>query len=225
MQEVEADASSDEEEAMLEVSQLMGSVDGALCVGAAATEGGTEGIEELLKQVRTEPTEDAECAAKFSIYEGYSSQLEGIRKLVFEFYEESAPTVPPAVKDNWQRQLKKVDSLAAMSVPDDDERIWFVYHMLRTAEKNNRSMTGILQSFREKIELLAKNDQTECPVCLEAFGSDRVPETLSCCHRICQECWAHWKQVTRGHPFCPLCRNEEFLGVVANRATASMPHA
>merc|ERR1719336_62740 len=126
-----------------------------------------ESIEELLRQVKTEPAEDEEIAAKFSIYEGYSSQLEAIRKLLFEFHAESAPTVPAVLQSDWRRQLKGVDSAEAMSVPDDGGRVWFVYHMLKAAERNNRKMTRVLDDFRHKIDLLAKNDQTECPVCLE----------------------------------------------------------
>merc|ERR1719210_452543 len=100
-----------------------------------------EGIEKLLQEVRTEPREDEEIVAKFSIYEGYSTQLEAIRKLLFEFHAESAPTMPAALQGDWRRQLKGVDSAEAMSVPDDGGRIWFVYHMLKAAERNNRKMT------------------------------------------------------------------------------------
>jgi len=190
--------------------------------GAPPPAGATTAVEELLKQVRIEPSGEEECAAKFSLYEGYSQQLEKIRALLFEFYEESAPTVPPNIGRDWQRQLKKLDSHEAMGIVDDDGRIWFVYHMMKTTERNNRVMTGTLEGFQRKIELLAKNDQAECPVCLEPFtevGGDRAPETLSCCHKICEECWEHWKRTTHGSPFCPLCRNEEFLDVITGRAS------
>jgi len=230
--EAEADNSSDEEEAVAEMAQLMGAADvGALVssveaaqnnAGAAdAPRGGAGGIEDLLRQVRVEPQEAEECMAKFALYEGYSAQLEKIRKALFDYYEETSPTVPANVNNEWQRRLKKIDSAEAMGVPDDDGRIWFVYHMLKAAERNNGAMNAVLADFERKMELLAQNDQTECPVCLEDFtapGGARPAETLSCCHKICEECWDNWKQVTRGHPFCPLCKNEEFLDVVAGHA-------
>lgn len=224
--EVELSESSDEDEAVAEMAALVGAVDvGRLPVGGTAGAGCSvsKEFEELLQQVKTEPTDAEDCAAKFSLYEGYSTQLEKIRKLLFEYYEETSPTVPAAVDRTWKHQLKKIDSAEAMGIVDDDGRIWFVYHMMRIAEKNNSSMSLVLGDFQRKIELLAQNDQTECPVCLEYFtepGSLRAPETLGCCHKICGECWKQWKEVTHGHPFCPLCRNDEFLGIMANRATA-----
>jgi len=227
--EAEVDSSSDEDdqEAVQEMAQLMQSADASVLAAPPAATAGRpggrdEGLEALLAQVRREPTDAEECMAKFAMYEGYSAQLEKIRKALFDYYEETSPTVPVSVSGEWQRQLQRVDSAEAMGVPDDDGRIWFVYHMLKAADRNNGSMTAVLADFQRKIELLAQNDQTECPVCLEDFtapGSPHAPETLSCCHKICEECWDNWKQVTHGRPFCPLCKNEEFLDVVARNAT------
>lgn len=235
--EAASDSDAEEEEAWGEMAQLVGASDiqalnadrerlevVSAAPGAPAPAGANAAVEELLKQVRVEPRGEEECAAKFTLYEGYSQQLEKIRALLFDFYEESAPTVPPSVSGDWKRQLKNVDSHEAMGIVDDDGRIWFVYHMMKTAEKNNRIMTGTLEGFQRKIELLAQNDQTECPVCLEAFtepGGERAPEILSCCHKICEECWEHWRRVTYGNTFCPLCRNEEFLDVLAGRSSGS----
>lgn len=236
-EEVEADESSDEGEGVAEMAALVGAadlqvltnvghvgdgaaLDAAGGAGAGAGGDGAAGFDELLQQVRVEPREAAECMAKFGIYEGYSSQLEKIRASLFEYYEETGPTVPDAVRNEWERKLKKIDTAENMGIMDDDGRVWFVYHMMKAAERNNRSMTGVLQDFQRKIELLAKNDQTECPVCLDEFteaGGAREPEVLSCCHKICKECWDQWKQVTHGHPFCPLCKNEEFLDLVHSR--------
>lgn len=224
MMEAEADESSDDEEGVAEMAQLMGAADVRMLTATAGAGPSGTGIEELLKQVKTEPHEAEECMAKFALYEGYSSQVEKIRKALFDYFEETSPTVPANVNNEWKRQLKKVDSAEAMSIPDDDGRIWFVYHMLKAAERNNGAMNAVLADFERKIELLAQSDQTECPVCLENFtpaGGAHPPETLSCCHKICEECWEQWKQVMRGHPFCPLCKNEEFLGVVAERAESS----
>lgn len=175
-------------------------------------------VEALLGQLRKEPTEADEVEAKFKLYETYGEQVEKIRKLLFGFYEESRPTVPHSVGADMDRQIKKVDSPEAMGVPDDDGRVWFVYHMMRQAEQNNRSMAAVLDGFEKKLEMLAKNDQTECPVCLEAFTEGGV-ETLSCCHKLCKDCWGTWMEVTRGRAFCPLCRHDEFIGFVSREAS------
>lgn len=225
---VEEAEEDDEAEALAEVAHLVGTGDpnllamdsaAAMAADMRSTASGEASLEALLAQVKVEPEEVAECAAKFQLYEGYGQQVEKIRKLLFDFYEESKPTVPVSVGGDMERQVKHVDNYDAMAVPDDDGRVWFVYHMMRVAERNNRTMAGILEDFERKLELLAKNDQTECPVCLEAFteaGGPHAVEILSCCHKICRECWENWKQVTRGQPFCPLCRHDEFLGVVAS---------
>lgn len=48
----------------------------------------------------------------------------------------------------------------------------------------------ILDSFEKKLAFLAKNDQEECPICLQQFQEDapQAPETLGCCHKVCKEC-------------------------------------
>jgi len=104
-----------------------------------------------------------------------------------------------------------------MGIPDDSNK-WFVYHMMKQAGKNNKSMAAILGDFEKKLDFLAKSEQEECPICLEIFSKDLPAETLGCCHRVCRDCWAHWSSVMHGHPFCPLCRNDEFLEAVASRA-------
>lgn len=81
----------------------------------------------------------------------------------------------------------------------------------------------ILEDFQKKLEFLAKNDQQECPVCLEPFEAEgeHAAATLGCCHKVCKECWETWSQLMHGRAFCPLCRHEEFLGEVAARLSES----
>merc|ERR1719203_1001147 len=101
---------------MVEMAQLMGTADAgmltatadATAVSAGGSAGGSVGIEELLRQLRTEPQDAEECSAKFGLYEGYSEQLEQIRKALFDYFEETSPTVPASVNGDWKRQLKKV---------------------------------------------------------------------------------------------------------------------
>jgi len=213
---------SDEEEglALANVTQLFGDVPGPRAMPLGATAAGSEDMSAELEELKTEPSGEEECAAKFKLYEGYSQEVEKIRATLFQFYEENAPTLPPAVARDMGHQLRGIDSNEGMGVPDDDGRTWFVYHMMRQAIRNNRVMAGILEGFKRRLEQLANNDQTECPICLEAFASQgpRKAETLSCCHKLCQDCWAHWKRVQHGRPFCPLCRHEEFLNAVTDAA-------
>merc|ERR1711935_1188376 len=106
--------------------------------------------------------------AKFAIYETYSQQVEKVREMLFAFYEESRPTLPEAVAKDMDKQLKGIDRAEAMGIPDD-AREWFVYHMMKQAGKNNKSMAAILEDFEKKLEFLANSTQEDCPICLEAF--------------------------------------------------------
>merc|ERR1712176_331248 len=103
----------------------------------------------------------------------------------------------------------------------DDAREWFVYHMMRQAQKNNTKMGGILDGFEKKLEFLGANEQSECPICLECFSEsgEHAAETLGCCHKVCKDCWANWSSVMHGRPFCPLCKEDAFLGVIAQQST------
>lgn len=191
-----------------------------LPVAGARREGGAGStVNELLQQLRHEPDDAAECAAKFQLYEGYGSEVEGMRRTLLQFHEESKPTLPPAILVDFDQQIRGIDSEDAMRIPDES-REWFVYHMMRQAERNNLNMASILDGMEKKLKFLAENNQAECPVCLEDFGEgSRAPETLGCCHKVCSECWHHWSKVTHGRPFCPFCRHEDFLGAIAVRAS------
>jgi hypothetical protein len=214
-----------EEERQLCLAQVsaVAGVQDASAVVADADNAGVESshtgaaLESLLRQLRTEPGAAEECAAKFMLYETFFSQVEKTRGDLFSFHAESRQTVPPAVALEMDKQLKAIDSTQAMGIPDD-ARTWFVYHMMRQASHNNGTMASIFRDFERKLEFLANQTETECPVCFETFGQSgpHVAQTLGCCHKVCQQCWQHWTQVTHGHPFCPLCRNEEFVNVVGH---------
>jgi len=215
----------DEDEAMAEAADLMGAgdVNALTALGndgledVPRTAGTGRSIDELLSQLRKEPANEEECAAKFMLYEGYAREVEEMRSTLLKFNEETRPFLPATVAADLGNQIRKIDSTEAMGIPDD-VREWFVFHMMRKAERNNLSMARILENFEKKLAFLANNDQQECPVCLEKFETgDKAPETLGCCHKVCKECWESWTQVMGGRPFCPLCRHDEFLGAVAAR--------
>merc|ERR1712083_1245148 len=104
-----------------------------------------------------------------------------------KFHEETKPTVPAAIAADMDSQVKGIDSAEAMGI-QDDAREWFVFHMMRKAERNNLKMAGILDGFEKKLQFLATNDQRECPVCLEDFQENgpHAAETLGCCHKVCR---------------------------------------
>jgi len=231
--EVMSDAEASDEEAAAEVAQLVGASDaGAMMAvaiapvapaGFASGIGSTDTVQSLLGELRREPASESECSAKFMLYEGYASEVEQMRSTLFKFYEESGPSCPPVIAAGMRKEIKGIDTAESMGIPDDS-RDWFVYHMMRQAERNNTKMASILDGFEKKLEFLASNDQNECPVCLEAFEEDgaRAPETLSCCHKVCKDCWEHWSAANHGRPFCPLCRHDEFLGAVAAQAVGGV---
>jgi len=239
--EVLRKAEDSEDEAMEEAAVLVGASDVRIMANVAAEmapppaapgagskgrgkggKGSTSTVDNLMNQLREEPEDEAECAAKFNLYEGYGSEVEQMRGTLLKFHEETRPTVPAVIATDMDKQVGGIDTAEAMGIPDD-AREWFVYHMMRKAERNNLKMSGILDGFEKKLEFLASNDQSECPVCLEDFAAEgeHAPETLGCCHKVCTSCWDNWCSVMGGRAFCPLCRHEAFLGAVAARVTGA----
>jgi len=226
------DEDSEEDVAMAHTAQLIGTRAAALSAlgneGISAPREGAPpgpaggGVAALLAQLRREPTDESECAAKFMLYEGYSKEVEEMRSSLLKFHDETRPSLPPPVASDLSKKVKRIDSTEAMGIPDD-AREWFVFHMMKQAERNNVSMAKVLDDFQKKLEFLAKNDQQECPICLEPFAESgaQAPETLGCCHKVCKECWASWATVMDGNPFCPLCRHDDFLGRVAAHVSES----
>lgn len=213
-----AEDEDDEEDAgMAEVAALVGAGEPS-ALGQLSNEAADREFHELLKQLKTEPTGDQELQAKFQLYEHYSEEVVKMRATVFGLYEDNKPTLPEAISAEMKRQLDRIDSNVNMGI-QDDAREWFVYLMMRQAGANNSTMGRILDNFEKRLEFLAKNDQDECPVCLEKFSAECPPNTLGCCHKVCHECWTHWAAVMNGHPFCPLCKNEDFVETLHRRAS------
>lgn len=211
----------DEADGLAEAAALVGLQEPAMLMratsGGSAEDAETE-FDKLLNQLKAEPTNDDELTAKFGLYETYSEEVTKMRATVFGIYDENKATLPQAVKSDMEKELKHIDREEAMGIPDE-ARAWFVYHMMRQAGKNNESMGGVMEHFEKKLEFLASNDQDECPVCLESFAAERPATTLGCCHKVCAECWNHWVAICNNRPFCPLCKNEEFVETVLRRAS------
>jgi hypothetical protein len=204
-----------ERERLTETALLVGATDAdALAAPADDTTVHEGELDALLEQLRVEPQDDEEVCAKFVMYETYAEEVSRMRETVFGFYERHQGDLPVAVSQDMSKQLKRIDNADAMGVLDD-ERVWFVFHMMRQSSKNNRNMQAVLKSFERRLELLAKAEQQDCPICLEG---GKETETLGCCHTVCRECWQNWAEACHGQPFCPLCRHEAFLQTVATAA-------
>ena len=148
-------------------------------------------------------------------------------------------------------QLKRLDRPGAMGIDFDAlAGRWYVHDMALKASKNNDALEQMLDVMRNKLELLSA--QLECPVCLEPFKLEEEEEgeaeeeeeeeeevgeeaevdeedgprpalVLSCCHKVCDICWANWTAACsdKGRtPFCPLCNQEEFLSSILPDAVA-----
>jgi len=178
-------------------------------------------MERLLSKLRREPNTDEERKAKFELYETYLETVCEIRKQTFEFWKECKVDFQQDSRDNEcaavksiEKSLKDIDSEEALGMPDFDGRVWFVYGMCKKAEANNSAIQAVLKMIRTKLELLSHQD--ECPICLENFDNEHIPQLLACCHKVCDVCWEHWKALRQGRVFCPLCRNDEFVEDVMN---------
>merc|ERR1719326_218446 len=121
----------------------------------------------------------------------------------------------------FERALRGVDARANLEL-DEDARFWFVFSMATAVSANEAKIARVMRELRAKLEMLAA--QTECPICLERLpaGGDggaaaAAATTLGCAHRVCGECWRHWSATCRAAhkaSYCPLCRQDEFIGDV-----------
>lgn len=165
----------------------------------------------ILQQLRREPTNEQELSSKFGLYEDFLKTVEDSRKATYDFWKECKPDFQEAnnaehIISSIEQDLKNIDGEDNLGIMWNPNR-WFVYDMMVKADSNNEKLKGCLHTLEIKLELLDKDD--ECPFCLEA-GRDSV--TLGCCHKACQDCWAHWQELKGTNAFCPLCRQEDFLG-------------
>jgi len=211
-------------------------VDAVLDVGA-------DEMSVLLGQLRVEPDSDKERASKFELYEQFADTVSTGRRALHAFWSACKPEFTGAGAGACaavERSLAQLDRAQHCTVHFNEHR-WFVHDMLAKADENNRRVESLLQGIKTKLELLAQQD--ECPICLEplispacatsagamsvgggtgAAGSgverertaERKVVVLGCCHKVCEPCWRHWQQLKGQRAFCPLCRNDEFLGNV-----------
>eukprot|EP00656_Telonema_subtile_P011999 TRINITY_DN16016_c0_g1_i1.p1 TRINITY_DN16016_c0_g1~~TRINITY_DN16016_c0_g1_i1.p1 ORF type:complete len:249 (+),score=77.68 TRINITY_DN16016_c0_g1_i1:175-921(+) len=165
-------------------------------------------MEQLLVQLRREPSVEAEVAAKFELFEKYLETVSMTRDTLFEFWGGCSQEFNPAGQHAVQTSIDGLDCADALGVNFVEGR-WFVYDMTKKAGDNNGRIARVLQDVKTKLDLMS--EQGECPVCLEEFAEDVPAKVLGCCHKVCEECWDCWDQMHEGHGFCPLCRHDEFV--------------
>jgi hypothetical protein len=183
-------------------------------IGAeTAAEVADESLEELLGSLKKEPTNDEDRSARFALYERHADTVSIVRKSLLDFWDSAKDEVDAAPRAAINEQIAKIDDHANLELYED-RRYWFVYSMARTTARNESSIQNILKAIRAKLALLAEKDQT-CPICLESINSgEEVNVTLGCAHKLHTDCWRHWSAYcvsVRKAPFCPTCRNDDFL--------------
>eukprot|EP01064_Diplonema_japonicum_P039595 TRINITY_DN9971_c4_g1_i1.p1 TRINITY_DN9971_c4_g1~~TRINITY_DN9971_c4_g1_i1.p1 ORF type:complete len:305 (+),score=64.14 TRINITY_DN9971_c4_g1_i1:60-974(+) len=175
-------------------------------------EEGRKSFEKLLSDLLVEPSNDAEVAAKFQLYEAYLATVEKLRKDLFEFWEECKHVIPDGpVKTGIVKQQIAIDDTQNTGLPDFDPRRWFVYDMTRKAQQNNSMLSQLLRSIEVKLSLINDTEDQDCPFCLEMLDDSHPSQVLSCCHRVGVECWKAWVATRGSSVTCPVCRNSEFL--------------
>jgi len=187
-------------------------------------------LTQLLQQLRREPDNDEERAAKFVLYEKYADTVSDARKATLEFWQEALLEFEGGARAKVEHDIKKLDGHQNLGFDfAQAAQRWFVYDMVQQAHRNADTIEQLLSGIRTKLELLGS--QAECPICFEPFQEDdavtgagdtgRPAATLSCCHKVCKECWAHWQGINPHNAFCPLCRQQDFLVRIMSDAEGS----
>jgi hypothetical protein len=171
----------------------------------------TSELNDLLSDLKLEPTNDDDCSTRFQLYEEHTETVSTIRKALFSFWDNAKEDVPlGAAKESIQSSLDNIDNAENLEVYLNPH-YWFVYSMAKKVTSNETKIGIVLKEIQTKLELLAS--AVDCPICLESIENDDE-HTFGCAHKVHKECWQHWSQHCNNihkTPFCPLCRNDEFL--------------
>jgi hypothetical protein len=178
-------------------------------------------LDSLLMQFHSEPTNDVELLAKFTLYETFLETVITLREETMRFWSENKDLFDPSSRQLAQNEITHIDRPETMGILVDDAYArgrWFVYDMTKKVNENNKLIGKILANLRTRLEMLSsEEDLGECPFCLDDLTSmAKDPEgnktmVLTCCHRVCRECWENWVEIKGPTAFCPLCRHEEFV--------------
>lgn len=182
-------------------------------VGAeSAADAADESLDQLLASLKREPTTDEDRAARFALYERHAETVSLIRTSLLEFWESAkAEVTESAPRAAIDQQVTKIDDQTNLEMYED-RRYWFVYSMAKATARNESSIQRVLKAIRAKLVLLAEEHQT-CAICLEDISSEDSV-ALGCAHKLHTNCWRHWSAhcaSVQKTPFCPSCREEDFL--------------
>jgi hypothetical protein len=164
-------------------------------------------LKQILETLRENPANDEEATAKFQLYETYANTLQKVREKLFQVWESSNPKFSGSSLQLMEHSMRKVDDTQRMGIFQDDHT-WFGFGMMKQAISNNSNMSKLLAEIDTKLGLLDSDDP--CPICLESYSDQRMAHVQACCHKVCKECWTNWASLKQ-NPFCPLCRNQEFV--------------
>lgn len=179
----------------------------------------TATLDTLLDSLKIEPTDETELSAKFMIFENILGTVSDIREETIAFWEANKDQFSGASYASCNKEIQSIDNSDAMGLTEYESRgrEWFVYFMTKKANKNSAMIAQVLAKLRSRLEILAQ-ELGECPCCLDNLTAEACT-TLGCCHRVCNDCWQHWKQLKEAAgatPFCPLCKHEEFIEEIIN---------
>lgn len=165
-------------------------------------------VDILLKQLEVEPDNDADLSAKFILYENFLESVTTIRITLLEFWDQNKDQFDENIQQAQNKQIRDLDCNDNLAIYDES-RCWFVYDMTKQANKNSKLISSILSSIKGKLALLL-HELGECPFCLDQLTTDNML-LLTCCHRVCKECWENWYKIKKNHAFCPLCNSKQFI--------------
>jgi hypothetical protein len=195
------------------VADAMAALEAGHVAAPAAAEAALA-VAPLLDQLRVEPADASELQAKFAIFEEYMATVSALREQVFALWAGARASFEAAPAAAMDRALAQVDGAANLAVADVPG-VWIVHGMMRAATRNHAALSALVRDLETKLRLLA--DDADCPMCLDPLGSGegRKPaKVLLCCHKTCRDCWAEWSALAP-EPLCPICRNREFVDIVA----------
>jgi hypothetical protein len=216
----EAEGNAALDEAMNQLSEAgfaFASSDG---IGAeAAAELADASLDDLLGSLTTEPSNDEDCAARFTLYERHAETVATVRDSLLTFWEDAkVEMIEAAPRAAIDEQIRQIDSHQNLEL-FEQSRCWFVYSMAKAVSRNEKRIQEVLRAIQSKITLLADEGQI-CSICLEPMcgtsgqGTANSVSALGCAHKLHTDCWRHWSAYCVSsckEPFCPTCRNNDFL--------------
>mmetsp|Transcript_11656 Transcript_11656/g.14059 ORF Transcript_11656/g.14059 Transcript_11656/m.14059 type:complete len:377 (+) Transcript_11656:56-1186(+) len=170
-------------------------------------------INDLLSDLKLEPTNDEDCSRRFQLYEEHTETVSTIRNSLLSFWLNAKDDVPNcSAKDSIEASLANIDHAENLEVYLNP-KYWFIYSMAKKVTLNENKIGKVLREIQIKLDLLASNSE-DCPICLDSIDDVNHEHVFGCAHKIHKECWNHWSRHCSDNmkqPFCPLCRNDEFL--------------